>query len=283
MAGQEPTLSGEELLFGYLAEHLDGDLPSVVAGTFNSELTKHPDVARKFQAQRGKLQLALGQIYAPEDLRGRIRNLVQDETTRATMEASHIAVVERSEFWSNFRRRSVLTLAILAAVGCLVYVFMPRKKASFNTLEYIGYEALAIEEDSKGRIDYPTKDWNDLKQFVESIPGLVFQPEILRPLGDEWGLTGASVINYDVMKVVVINYVNAKLANEQLHHFLIPGTLADLPKAESSNLRGLTYQVYANDKINMVAWEQKSGQISILVGHRSAQDIAEIARRGTPE
>jgi hypothetical protein len=70
---------------------------------------------------------------------------------------------------------------LLALVGTAVYVFMPRKTTKFDVIEYIGYEAMALEEDPDGRLNLPSSDLEEIKQFVSTVPGLNFRPTILRP------------------------------------------------------------------------------------------------------
>ena len=72
--------------------------------------------------------------------------------------------------------------------------------------------------------------------------------------------------------------------NEHLHHFMIPGKMSDLPyKGEDADYRGLKYRVYGSDKLNLVVWQDTPEMVSVLAGHRSAPELAEMARTGDPE
>lgn len=283
MVAKNSEIQGDELFYGYIAEYLDGELPQSLTTQFNEALSSHQKELENFQINRGKFQSSLGDLGGSEGLKHKLRNLAQDDQIRETMEASEIAEVERSEMWSNIIRRSVLSAIVLGLIGGAVYMFMPRNNAKFDIVEYLGYEALALEEDPEGRTNLPSTDLDEIKQFVGTVPGLGFSPNVMRPLKG-WNPEGVSIIDYDVMKVVAVNYVSPERGNEHLHHFMIPGKMSDMPfKGEEADYRGLKYRVYAGDKLNMVVWQHSPDMISILAGHRSAPELADMARTGTPE
>ena len=283
MAFNPADLSNDEIFYSYLDEHLDGALPSAVKGRFQEMLKGREQAVEFYQTSRGRFQVACGEVLAPEPLRHKLRNLIQDDQARETIEASEIADIERSEFWSNVVRRSVLTLAGLGIVGGLVYMFMPNTKTKFNVVEYVGYEAVALEEDPDGRINLPTTDLEEVKQFIATVPGLTYKPQALRPLKG-WLPEGVSIIDYDVMKVVAVVYRSPERNNEHLHHFMVPGSLSDIPfSGDEANYRGITYRTYSSEKLNLLVWQFAPDMMAILAGHRSAPELAELARLGTPE
>ena len=283
MSTKKIDMKGDELFYGHMAEYLDGELPVGLQAQFNALLTSKQKELEAFQVNRGKFQAALGDIGGSEALKHKLRSFVQDDQLRATMEASEIAEVERSEFWSNLLRRSVLVGIILGLIGFGIYYFMPERLGSFDVIEYIGYEALALEEDPEGRINLPSSDIEEIRQFVAAIPGLNFKPELLRPLNG-WMPQGVSIIDYDVMKVVAVSYTSPDRGNEHLHHFMFPGSMSDMKyRGEEADYRGIKYRVYASDRMNIVVWQQTQGMVAVLAGHRSAPELAEMARAGTPE
>lgn len=283
MAANNTEMQGDELFYGYIAEYLDGELPQGLTGKFNEVLASRQKELDLFQANRGKFQSALGDLGGSESLKHKLRNLAQDDQIRATMEASEIAEVERSEMWSNILRRSVLSAIVLGLIGGAVYFFMPRNPVKFDVIEYLGYEALALEEDPEGRTNLPSTNIDEITQFVGTVPGLSFRPNVLRPLSG-WNPEGVSIIDYDVMKVIAVNYVSPERGNEHLHHFMVPGKMSEIPyKGEEADYRGLKYRVYAGDKLNIVVWQHSPDMISVLAGHRSAPELADMARSGTPE
>jgi hypothetical protein len=283
MASNKTELQGDDLFYGYIAEYLDGELPGSLQSKFHDLLTTRQKELEQFQTNRGKFQSALGDLGGAEPLKHKLRTLAQNDQLRETIEASEIAEVERTEMWSNLIRKSVLSLIILGIIGGVVYVFMPHSAAKFDVIEYLGYEAMALEEDPDGRINLPSTDIEEIKQFVGTVPGLTYRPVVLRPIKG-WNPEGVSIIDYDVMKVVAINYVSPERSNEHFHHFMVPGKMSEMPyKGEEADYRGLKYRVYGSDKLNIVVWQHTSEMISILAGHRSAAELADMARTGTPE
>jgi hypothetical protein len=276
-------MSGDDLFFGYLSDYLDGNLPANVRDSFQKAVQGRDREAEAYGVNRGKFQSALGEIGCSEGLKHKLRNLAQDDQVRETIEASEIAGVERAEMWSNLIRRAVLTVILLGIVGGSIFYFMPKKTAKFDVIEYIGYEAMALEEDPDGRMNLPSTDLDEIRQFISTVPGLSFRPNVLRTLKG-WNPEGVSIIDYDVMKVVAVNYVSPERNNEHLHHFMIPGSMNDIPfKGEEADYRGIKYRVYGSEKLNILVWQHSPDMISALAGHRSSPELAELARIGTPE
>jgi hypothetical protein len=283
MAENKSELQGDALFYGYIAEYLGGELPEALQAKFKDLVTSKQKEVERFQESRGKFQSALGDIGGSEAMKHKLRNMAQEDQIRETNEASDILEVERSEMWSNVIRRSVLSAIILGCIGVAVYVVMPKNSIKFDVIEYLGYEAVALEEDPNGRTNLPSSDIEEIKQFVGSVPGLSYRPNVLRPIAG-WNPEGVSIIDYDVVKVIGINYVSAERGNEHLHHFMLPGKLSDMSyKGEEADYRGLRYRVYGSDKLNLVVWQHTPDMVSVLAGHRSAPELAEMARTGTPE
>ncbi len=283
MASNVSELQGEDLFFGYIAEYLDGELPSDVSGKFNELLATRQDKVEAFQENRGKFQSALGDLGGSEALKHKLRNLGQDDQIRETQEISAIAEAERTEFRGTLIRRIILASVLFGLVGVVAYVLMPRPAAKFDVIEYLGYEALALEEDPEGRLNLPTSDLEEVKQFVGNIPGLAFTPNVLRPLKG-WNPEGVAVIDYDVMKVVAVNYVSPERNQERLHHFMVPGRMSTMPfTGTEGDYRGIRFRPYTGEKLNLVVWQHSSDMISILAGRRGTAELYELARAGTPE
>lgn len=283
MAANSSEVSGDELLYGYLSEYLDGELPASLDASYKEALKDRQKIVEDFQTVRGRFQVAMGTLVAPEPLKHKLRNLIQDDQIRETLEASEIQDIERTEFWSNLRRRAALATIAVVIIGGLVYTFMPNPKDKINPIEYVGYEAVAMEEDPDGRVNLPTNDLQEVKQFIGQVPGLAFKPQALRPLPG-WIPEGVSIIDYEVMKVVAVMYKSPERNGEHLHHFMLPGSMNDIPyQGEEADYRGIRYRVYASDKMNMLVWQFAPDMVSVLAGHRSAPELAELARNGTPE
>jgi hypothetical protein len=171
MASSTGEMQGEDLFYGYISEYLDGELPASVSGKFNELVASRQASVAAFQENRGKFQSALGDLCGPESLKHKLRNFAQDDQIRETQEASAIAEAERAESRGTLIRRAILTAILLGFLGTLIYAFMPRPTAKFDVIEYLGYEALALEEDPEGRINLPSSDLEEVRQFVGNVPG----------------------------------------------------------------------------------------------------------------
>ena len=276
-----PTdLNDVDFLHAYIADYLDGKLEASLRSRCET-LLKDPElcqVGETFQSVRGRLQLSMQSYYLQEHEMTEIKGLVQDPSVKATLEQVQIQHLERDETFGNLWRRLVLIGIAVALIGLGFWTFSPNE-LEFRPLEYLGYESLAMEEDAAGRLDLPSTDLAEVREYVESYPGLSFSPAVLADFGDGWSVVGATVFDYEVAKVTAIQYRNDKLG-EYVFHFSYGGVLSSLPKSEQGNLNGLLYQAYANDRLNFIAWQHTPEAVSLLVGRRGTADLAKLAVKG---
>lgn len=282
MAKASSEVTGQDFVFGHLAEYLDGDLAPALATRFESELKAGggESLPERFQALRGRLQLAMQSYYLKEAETQELRNYVQDPSVAATIENVQIEQIGRGELVNTLMRRLALVGIAAIVVAGLVWKFGRTTAQTFKPLEYLGYEALAMEEDPGERLNLPSMDLKEIRQYLSTYPGLEFKPKVLNALPNVWQPDGATIIDYEIAKVAVVQYGNAN-SKEKLFHFSYAGDLADLPKAEPGNMRGLIFQTYASDELNLIAWQAAPGVVSLLVGRRSAPELAELAVAGT--
>lgn len=283
MASSPAELGNDEILYGYLPEYLDGELPTEIASRFDA-LIKSPDFARvpaDFQSLRGRLQLAMQSYYLKESELADLSSLVQDPQVKATVENVRIEQLGRGFLLANAMRRVVLILVVVGIIGVLAWKFGYKHEQRFKPLEYLGYEAIALEEDAQDRLNLPSHDAKEVRQYLATYPGLDFKPRMLKKVPASWQIDGATVIDYEVAKVVAVMYENSgSKTKEKLFYFNFAGELSELPKAEPGNMRGLIFQTYASDELNLVAWQAAPGVVSLLVGRRSAPELAELASAG---
>ena len=279
MAKAETALSGEELVYGYVAEYLDEELPSALAVPYREALARSQDVPPRYQKVRGRLQLAMSRYLVKEEDRAEIRSLVQDPAATMTQENVRIEQIGRGEVVATLLRRFTLGGIAVAIIAGLVWRFGPRPETRFKPLEYLGYEALALEQDAREHLNLPTRDLSEVTSYLQKYPGLEFKPVVLGKLPGSWQLDGATVFDYDIARVAAIEYSNGA-TKEKLFHFSFGGALSELPRAEKGNIRGLIFQTYASDQLNLIAWDSGNGVLSLLVGRRSAPELAELAVAG---
>jgi hypothetical protein len=160
---------------------------------------------------------------------------------------------------------------------------MPNPTENIDVIEYLGYETTALEEQPDTRINLPSTDIEEIKQFVGNIPGLSFRPTVLKPL-QGWGPEGAAIIDYEVIKVLAVKYVSPERNNEHLYHYMVPGKMSSMPfTGKEADYRGLRFRPYAGEKLNLVVWQHTPDMVSVLAGHRGTAELYELARAGTPE
>jgi len=271
------TISDEDFVLSYLSEHLDGDLPDEIKPRFE-EMLKQPgqeEIPEHFQKMRGRMQLALQSCYLKEEEKSELHALLQDPAEMERQEAAQAEAIARSESQAFFLRKSILGSLLAIFVGFLAYIFVPDNSVEFKPLEYLGYEAVAMQEDPDGRLELATKKIEDIGQYLASYPGLGFKARVLKPFSG-WTPEGTTVADYEIAKVAVVQYGKSN-SGEKLFHFNYKGNLGDLPKSDPGNLRGLVYQAYANDDVNIIAWQHTDNMVSFMVGRLGAVELAEIA------
>ena len=274
-----PNLPDEQFARGYISDFLDGELSGDSRARMEKLLSSgdHADLEKQFKNLRGRLQLTLQGYYLKEDELNKLKALVEDPTIRATHEAEKIEQIERREFSGNLMRRVVLIGVVLGLILLLVWVFAPPPKVNFEPLENLGYEALALQEDPTDRLDLPTNDLGEIRNYLERYPGLRFSPKVLN-ITERFVPQGAAMIDYEVAKVSLVYWSTND--GEGLFHFSYAGSIGDLPKAEPGKRGPLTYQTYASDQLNIIAWQHTDGVVSMLAGYQSALNLADLAIKG---
>ncbi len=275
-------LSDQDFLYGYMTEYLDGELSLELQERFQKLIgvQQNAELPERFQKVRGALQLGLQSFYLRESEKIHLRALVQDQTVRETQEARKIDEVGRREVVSRVSRWTAVLALLVIVGGILYYVFRSPAREKFVPVVNLSYEAMAMIEDPEGRLLFPSTSIEEITKYLNASRNLGFSPLVLKSFSQSWVPEGATIIDYEVAKIAVVEYKNTE-SKEKLFHFAFKGTLSDLPKAEPGNYRGLIYQTYSSDKINIIAWQHKKDVISFLVGRRSAPELATLARMGT--
>lgn len=279
---QKPTeLTGEQLVFAYLAEYLDDDLPSSIRESYIDSLKKvdpKETLPEQFKDARGRMQLALQDFALNEQQIRGLHVLVEDDATRAAKEAVESERMERSETWGQVGRWFGYVAVFGLIAGVMFWYFRPPEKAKFNALETLVYEALSMEEDPELKLDLPSSDFKEIRDFVANYPGLDFAPIDMSYPPASWNVMGGSVLDYDVAKIITVQFSHATHAEEKLFLFMFKGHLSQLPKAEKADFEGFEYQTYSSEQINVIAWQGKPDTVALLIGHRNAQDLAKAAK-----
>jgi hypothetical protein len=280
MSEATAKLSDEELFLSHIVELVDGELAPSIKEKVETYSKNNSNKVEDFKRIRGKLQMSLQPIYLTEDELLELRRYVRNENDRHNLDELRIDEVARKENWSYWRRQLFFVAMTAAVIFAGIKFFSPEKKAEFDALQSLAYEAIAMEDSAESRLDFPTDSYSDVQDFFGKNKQLEANPPVLKPHDQSWVLKGAGVIDYDVAFISVVEYENAPL-KESIFHFTYLGQLSDLSQSEQGEVDGFKYQAYGSDKINVITWQQSEGLVSMLVGHRAADQLAKIVKTGT--
>lgn len=278
MANKAGALTDEENLYAQLSDYLDDALSADAKKQFEESAKKLnlPDIATDYGIRRGRLQIEAQRLFLNEKDMRDIHDLVEDDASRANSEAAEIEGVGRSELKGNFLRFVVLFGLFAVFVYGGYVLFGPKEKPAFKALDSLIYEAIVMSEDPEGRLDFPTDKLPEINNFFKRYPDLGFTPRVLQEPGDGWVTNGATVIDYEVAKVLGVQFTGTN-TEEKLYLFFYKGQLAQLPTSAPGNHQGIIYQAYASDRLNIVAWQASPEATGMLIGYRGAKELAELA------
>jgi hypothetical protein len=70
--------------------------------------------------------------------------------------------------------------------------------------------------------------------------------------------------------------MNHKSKSEKVFYYNFKGKTDELPKVEKLVENGRDFFPYANDVYNIVCWQASSDSIGMILGRRSARDLARL-------
>lgn len=278
MATSKTTLSDEDFLLSHLSESMDETLSAGDQSKFHEIAKKlgKADVVTDYGIRRGRLQIEAQRLFLNEKRMHAIHDLVEDDAARANHEAAEIEEVGMSELKGNTVRFIAIAAFFGLIIGGLYYFFRPEPKPTFNALNSLIYEADVMNENSEGRINFPTDSVEEVNAYFKKLPDLGFVPKTLKALPGDWKVSGASLIDYDSSKITVTQF-QSKATNERQYLFFYPGKLNQLPKSTEGNANGLIYQSYASSNLNVMAWQSQPDVVGMMIGYRGTKELADFA------
>ncbi|MBI2602879.1 MAG: hypothetical protein HYW48_07480 [Deltaproteobacteria bacterium] len=233
---------------------------------------KNEVLARK---ETGILQGLYEMELSNEETR-ELRLKISTEEIQKNLEVLKIEELTRQEgFKAQSRRWMILSFIIVVIFG-VFYSYFHTEKIGFDPVQSLAWEALHFESGQTGaRLLLPSSDEEELRQYLEQYPGLNFKPFLLQ-LGAAWELRGASIIDYEVAKVAVVQFVEPQ-RKENVFHFTFAGRMDQVPPSEAGQSGTLSYRAYGSQKINLIVWQHDENTLSMLAGHLSAPDLAGLA------
>lgn len=271
-------LTDQDFVYAYLQEYQDDELASNAKARFEKIIAADDQLLARYSKTRGLLQTAFARWELSPENQHDLRCIVEDDVSRADHEASNIRELGTIETRGTALRYLFMAAVIGLIAAAILHYFGPRSRPDFAALESLTYEA---EKFTAGRanLDLPTEDINEVRNFIAKYPNLGFKPLPVYALTSEnWSLDGASVISYEFIKIPVLQYASFSAKSNKMYLFQFNGHLSDLPSSEKGKAKDLTFQAYANNEFNVVAWQAHEDIVGMMVGRESTQDLAKYAR-----
>ncbi|MDA9951210.1 hypothetical protein N9D31_01420 [Oligoflexaceae bacterium] len=278
------SLSDGDFVLAYADEFIGDMLPKGEKDRYEklAKEEKYAKMLESYEKEHGKYQVFIqAKTLAPTQMES-LWNLVQEPGARQTREMQKIDEVGRLEFFSNLKRRSLLILFFAALVFGIVYAFTSQQPPKFEYLEYIRYEALAMDRSgTKEELDLVDEDAKNILDLYKSDKGMKFTPSILSIRGEGWSVVGGSILDYELKKITMTQFrrkLNGK--NQSLYYFSTSGTLSDLPQSEEGRSGEVRYQTYESEFYNIVAFAPADDTLGFVLGSLDAPSLASLADKG---
>jgi hypothetical protein len=271
----------DNFVFADMHRFLDDDVTEEERQSFSAKLGKSgKDILEKYRHNRGRMQLEFqAQMLSPRN-QLKLRTFVEDQAIAANAETADISNFERIVSLKRLRNHGIFLLLMISLLYFGYSYLVPMTEEEFNAIEYLHFEALAMEQDQESRLDYPTSHFKEVLGYLSSYRGLNFSPVVFQDLPEGWSTIGASVIDYEVAKASVIQLARRDGDYfDSLFLFTYPGSGKALPKAVEGDLDGFKYKTFTTDELNMIVWTSGEAQMSMLIGRLSAPDLAFIGKQ----
>lgn len=266
-----------DFIFIKISDYLDGDMPEAEQNTFEKQLKeKFPNLSNEFSEIKGYLQVLFQKYSVSEAILEKIRNFCLNEDKRREFESKEIDLAQKSEQRGWIFRTSIITSLF---VGLCYFAFItmnPSKKTNFDPLTALVYEAVTMEEDGGGRLDFPSSSLEEINEFLGDTKGLLFNIPLIKRVPEGWQLEGATIIDYETDKIATLQFNRAEMGKMFL--FIFKGAITELPDSTEGFLGKMVYQTYGTEDINVIAWQIDPELLGMLVGHDDALSLAKSAQ-----
>lgn len=276
MTAQVAHLSDEEFFYAYLPEYLDGQLGDAENKRFEgiAKENKWENIESDYGIAKGHLQLGIQKLFVNEELNHKLHVLVENDAERANHEAEDIDELGHMEVFGGVLRGVVFASVIALLVGLSYYYLGPKRTAAFAALDSLVYESVVMIEDPEGRLDFPTEDIVELRDYFNRYPDLNFRVDKFNIPGSNWQLEGGTVIDYEVQKIAAAQFASG---DDKLFYYLFEGGLDDFPQAEPGSFKGVLYQTYTSEYFNILVWEINEDVVGMVIGTGTAETLAQTA------
>lgn len=276
------SINEENYVLAFAKEALDEKLSSDEKSKFDSLLKKKEksDDFENYQKALGQLQLSIQALYVDESTANRIRSFVVDPDVAESEASETLDKISFLERLLNLKNRIIIIiLACLLIYGLINFLNQEEAPKLNNILQTLHYESLAMEGYPDERLDLPTDDFTEIRNYFDSYKGLNFKPHAFKKAPEGWTAEGATVVDYSVQKVSVVQFKNEE--GNKLFHYSLIAQLSDLPKTQQGSISSpsgeFTYYAFESENYNIIAWESDTNRLSFLVGTLGGEELANIA------
>ena len=192
-------MADNKIFYEYITEYLNDELDPTLKASYESKLDdEYRAKAAHFAEVIGKLQMSVQKLRLTESDTLELHNLVADSKARESSEMASMSHVEKLE--SVYKRKTKLYwfIAIVIVAAIAVWHYLPKSAPVFNPIETINFEAQALENDSQGRILFPSSKLYDIKFYFDTDKSLDYKPVLLVSIPLELHLVVASILNYEI-------------------------------------------------------------------------------------
>ena len=281
----------EDLFYAYIDGVLNNEYSPALKEKFPHSF-KEPELSKSlenFRKSRGRLQNVLGGQYLSENELLHIcsfkKNMQSGENSEQLATEQEIAVYESSNLRVRRVRQFVIYGVILLAMYGIGRNFVPRQVVDFDPVTNLAHETKALEDRYSERLELQSSNAADVREFFLNHPGLGWSDNMLRlPKSRGWTLLGASVLDYEVVKISTVAYsrplagkdilekevetlsadgqetrievVRKKIPRKDiLVHFSFESEDDYLPTSlEPAQYKSIKYYTYQSDDYNIIMW-----------------------------
>ena len=301
----------ENYFYGHIDELLDKGKDSISTeevskfGKFieSEHLDKTLD---NYRYVLGRFQNIIGGYFLSESELLEIRGYVKQNSLE-NHSASHQDQFMISHEIKNRRRKRLRQLVIY---GVLVFSllaigrnFLFINSVEFNPVEALSYETKVLEEKSEERLDLKTDNQLEVIEFFQNFPRLGWKDNLLKIPSDMWELNGASLLDYEVVKISMVAYtkqlpgvdiveterevvsddgtetrievVRSKIPRKDtLVHYSFESEYNYLPEIQPAFHKGVEFYTFVSEEYNIIMWLDRN-RYNLIFGRLTPVAMAE--------
>ena len=305
------NLSEETLYYGYLGELMVNELSELNSSlvsklTSYKTQTNHDKMISHFRRSRGKLQNFLGREFLREEDFEKIRSFskkLASADEKKDLSEDHDLIIHELKGLKQRRLRKALVYGLIAVAMLLLSrsLFPQKENAYFEPVEALSYETKVLEDQLVERLDLQTSEISDVREYFLNYSKLSWEDSTLK-LPKFWKLIGASVLDYEMVKISLVAYTRPLSGKDILEvekevvssdgqeirievmqkkvprqDFLVYYSFDSkenyLPAMKPSVHKGVEYYTYESEDYNIILWRTR-GRYHLIFGRIIPTEMA---------